>query len=263
MLRRAKKRHAIPKSGVSDDKRHHIEKNDLQNDENEILETLVFGGSLIHERLPKISTDEVPSKLTPAWVDEDDEKELANSHGISKQASRTNQFEKVVGPTPEWAQINPGNKSDMLEVGGVMQYANGENLVLPHGTIGLSKCTDLNKQERSCAKLDACEFHHSSQIALTASQDCRLHLFQVDGKTNAKIHSLFMEKFPIRCAHFLKNGTEILMSSNVKWIYSFNMISGKVVRVPGIRGVKDSKLLNFKVSPCGRHLAFLSRCVGC
>lgn len=59
---------------------------------------------------------------------------------------------------------------------------------------------------------------------------------QVDGKQNAKIQSIFLENFPIFSAHFSTDGNEVIMSSEFKWFYSFDMMTGKVIRIPQIKG---------------------------
>ncbi|CAK8686394.1 unnamed protein product [Clavelina lepadiformis] len=267
MLRRAKKRE-LPQSKFEEftDKpslKKTFPSEDAANKEDrreeEILENVIFGGLVSSaaetdtDRPSVTSTDE-PTK--PAWTDVDD-----NEPGFGTTATldtRRNEFEKALGPAPKWASIsrdkNDSSDDEMLP----SKYKAANRVILPKQNVDVTRCVDINKQQPSQLKLEACEFHQSAQIALTASQDCNLNLFQVDGKKNSKIHSLFMDKYPIRCAHFLSNGTEILMSSNLKWLYSYDMMSGKVAKVPSIKGVSDTKLINFKVSPDKKHLIFLS-----
>ena len=38
-------------------------------------------------------------------------------------------------------------------------------------------------------------------------------IFQVDGTKNRKIHSMFLDQFPIMCAHFSRGGNEIVMGT--------------------------------------------------
>lgn len=271
MLRRAKKRNYKHVENFPDSDHLKIANDHNEIDADQALETLVFGGlaTLENEDSTKNENDVKQAECTstnpkPVWFDEDDDDENSTPSGVNNvvklsRFSRKEKFEKVVGPTPEWASINSADIESTLEI---PKYVNDKSKRLHADTIDLKRCVDLNKQGQSQSRLKACEFHSGAQIALTASQDCRLHLFQVDGKTNSKIHSLFMDKFQIHCAHFMANGTEIMMSSNVKWLYSYDMISGKVVKVPYVKGINESKLQKFKVSPCGRYLVFLSRCDG-
>ena len=59
---------------------------------------------------------------------------------------------------------------------------------------------------------------------------------QVDGKTNPKIQSIFLEDFPIYCAHFSTNGEEVILGSRHKTFQYYDMIAGKIVRVPKMKG---------------------------
>ena len=59
-----------------------------------------------------------------------------------------------------------------------------------------------------------------------------IFLLQVDGKSNSKIQSLFIENFPVFCAHFTQDGEQIVIGSRHKSFKYFDMISGKVVNVP-------------------------------
>lgn len=56
--------------------------------------------------------------------------------------------------------------------------------------------------------------------------------WQVDGKTNPKIQSFFLESFPIYCAHFSKDGEQVIMGSKHKSFKYLDMIGGKIVNVP-------------------------------
>lgn len=63
-------------------------------------------------------------------------------------------------------------------------------------------------------------------------------LLQVDGKHNPKIQSVFMDSYPILCAHFSASGEEVIMGSKHSSFHYYDMIAGKIVRVPKIQGEK-------------------------
>ena len=76
------------------------------------------------------------------------------------------------------------------------------------------------------------EFHPTAQVILTAGMDNTLGLFQIDGKQNPKIQSVFLEKFPISTAHFSRDGKEVILGSQRrKSFYHYDMIAGKVNQV--------------------------------
>ena len=65
----------------------------------------------------------------------------------------------------------------------------------------------------------------------------QFYCLQVDGKTNPKIQSIFFEDFPVYCAHFSTNGEEVILGSKHKTFQYYDMIAGKIVSVPRIKGI--------------------------
>jgi hypothetical protein len=61
----------------------------------------------------------------------------------------------------------------------------------------------------------------------------------VDGKQNPKIQSLFMDKFPVFCAHFSQDGQEVFMGSRAKGFYCYDMIAGRMSFTNPIRGISN------------------------
>lgn len=248
--------------------------------DDEALEELVFGGS----RKKETESEEKPlffidkgieksdaSCSGAAWIDEDDEDGTEGTHdqpvrsrgmgNMKYQQMRTGdrkaEFEKIVGEAPAWTKIPEKSNSDedALLTSNFNYITKSESL--SKGILEFQRCTDVNKEQTSY-RLEACEFHKTAQISLTAGQDCRLNLFQVDGKLNSKLHSLFTEKFPIHCAHFLESGKEIIITSNVRYFYSYDLIAGKIAKFPFIKGTADRMTNRYYVSPDGKHLIFNS-----
>uniref|UniRef100_K1QNM8 Putative glutamyl-tRNA(Gln) amidotransferase subunit B, mitochondrial n=1 Tax=Magallana gigas TaxID=29159 RepID=K1QNM8_MAGGI len=121
-------------------------------------------------------------------------------------------FEKV-SAAPNWAKL-PSEKvqssDDDSDVDDLLQKT-GNYLVtsssLPKGLIDLKQCTDANKEQPS----------------------------EVDGKLNPKIQSVFLDGFPIHCAHFSSDGLEVIMGSRFKNFQYYDMMAGKIVNVPKIK----------------------------
>lgn len=61
-------------------------------------------------------------------------------------------------------------------------------------------------------------------------------ILQVDGKNNPKIQSVFLDNFPIMSASFSAGGLEVIMGSRHCSFYWYDMMAGKVVFVPKIKG---------------------------
>ncbi|XP_039272551.2 U3 small nucleolar RNA-associated protein 18 homolog [Styela clava] len=249
------------------------------------LEEVVFGGTVegSDEKettcgfyIDKLKSSSGETSQTAAWNDDDDfteEPETKNKKskrpGLGNmrfrpllKSDRKTEYEKTVGEAPEWSKLDSVNsklekdEEDLLTIR--YDYVTASQH-LSKSVLEINRCADVNKQQPSQKALEACEFHKSAQLALTAASDCRLNLFQVDGKCNQKIHSFFVEQFPIKCAHFLTSGEEILMTSSCHWFYSYDMISGKIIKIPNIKGTEDRSLTRFLVSPDGKHLVFISK----
>merc|ERR1712137_747449 len=103
---------------------------------------------------------------------------------------------------------------------------------LPKGLIDFKQCTDVNKEYPLKSRVSALEFHPSAQVALVGGLNNTVALFQVDGKYNPKIQSIYMEKSPVYCAHFTQDGEQIVMGTIHKSFKYFDMMAGKIVHVP-------------------------------
>jgi U3 small nucleolar RNA-associated protein 18 len=91
----------------------------------------------------------------------------------------------------------------------------------------------------------------------------KLNLFQIDGKKNTKIQSIFIERFPIMAAHFThQQGEEIIIGSRHKSFYYYDMLAGKLVSVtPPVRALDEfhrpSMCTVFDISSDNRYIAFV------
>ena len=133
---------------------------------------------------------------------------------------------------------------------------------LPKGILDVKVCTDANYEEPSQNRLKSVEFHPTARVLLAAGLDQKLRLFQIDGKKNPKIQSIFVDKFPIHSAHFSRNGEEIILGSRHKNFYSYDMIAGKMITInPPVKAIdefqKRSISSNFEISPDNRLCAFV------
>ncbi|XP_023666450.2 U3 small nucleolar RNA-associated protein 18 homolog isoform X1 [Paramormyrops kingsleyae] len=225
----------------------------------------------------------VPPPRKAAWEDEEDaiEKEVdinrCKRAGIMADAARIHskeklqrklreQFQRAMGGTPSWAEKHLKKKkakdaeaSDeddnlLCKTGNFVAASE----TLPKGTIQMKNCLNANNDRLSSGKLSTVQFHPSAQVVMTAGIDQSVSLFQVDGRTNPKIQSVFLEKFPVYKARFSADGEQVVAtSSHNKLFYVYDMIEGRVVPVQGVRGLEEKKLKEFEVSPDGNHLLFV------
>eukprot|EP00252_Welwitschia_mirabilis_P015927 TRINITY_DN35333_c0_g1_i1.p1 TRINITY_DN35333_c0_g1~~TRINITY_DN35333_c0_g1_i1.p1 ORF type:complete len:553 (+),score=107.94 TRINITY_DN35333_c0_g1_i1:450-2108(+) len=132
----------------------------------------------------------------------------------------------------------------------------GKQRLLP-GTIEISRLTDANSQDPSDAVVQSVSFHRNGQMLLTAGLDKKLKFFQIDGKKNHKIQSVFIADLPIHTASFVADGSKVIASGRRKHFYSFDMIKGKLDRISCLIGREERSLESFAVSPDSNLIAFL------
>ncbi|KAI8798062.1 U3 small nucleolar RNA-associated protein 18 isoform X1 [Biomphalaria glabrata] len=224
-------------------------------DEREITleEEVLATGENVIEALPSIKPGEPKRKkrkrhgqgeIVKKWVDSDDEK--------------APEFEVI---TPDWAGTFDEEKSEDSDEEILKTHSHNSivpSLTLPSTTLEFKRVTDANKEEPSKASIKCLEFHPKATALLIGGPDQTVRLFAIDGSKNRKIHSIFLERFPVFNAHFSRSGSEIIMGSKYKRFYIYDMEgnSGITFR-PEVKGLEVSAMSKFVVSPDGRFIAFL------
>ncbi|KAL4653427.1 hypothetical protein ACB092_01G302400 [Castanea dentata] len=161
---------------------------------------------------------------------EDDESLISGSDYVSRLRAQ----HIKLNPGTEWAQFDSRSRNDKSfddessdeENGAVLahNYKNveavedilqtNENLVvrsstkLLPGRLEYSRLVDANAEDPSNAPINSVQFHRNAQLLLAAGLDRRLRFFQIDGKWNTKIQSIFLDDCPIRKASFLPDGSQ-------------------------------------------------------
>ncbi|XP_077632979.1 U3 small nucleolar RNA-associated protein 18 homolog [Crocuta crocuta] len=217
----------------------------------------------------------------PVWVDEEDEddemvdmknnrfrKDMMKNASESKlskdrlQKRLKEEFQHAMGGVPAWAETNKRKTSsddeseededDLLQRTGNFVSTSTS---LPKGILKMKNCQHANAERPTAAKISSVQFHPRAQVVMVASLDNAVSLFQVDGKTNPKIQSIYLEKFPIYKACFSANGEEVLATSiHSKVLYVYDMLAGKLIPVHQVRGLKEKIVRSFEVSPDGSFL---------
>ncbi|XP_018605179.2 U3 small nucleolar RNA-associated protein 18 homolog [Scleropages formosus] len=245
-------------------------------------------GNLLEEDSSDLESEaEVGLKVSHAkkavWEDEDDgldeaEGEILLNHrgfvkgenekSLSKerlQKRLKEQFRRAMGGTPLWAEeslkkskgsTNTGDEDESLFCSTGNFLTKSESL--PKGIIQMKSCLNANNDRPSEAKLSTVQFHPSAQVVMTAGFDQSISLFQVDGKSNLKIQSIFLEKFPVFRARFSADGEQLVATGNHnKLFYIYDMMEGKIVPIKAIRGLDEKKVGEFEVSPDGMFLLII------
>jgi U3 small nucleolar RNA-associated protein 18 len=92
----------------------------------------------------------------------------------------------------------------------------GTAKLLP-GMLDFSRLVDANAQDPSSGPINSVQFHRNGQLMLAAGLDKHLRFFQIDGKRNPKIQSIFIEDCPVHRASFLPDGSEVILSGRKKF----------------------------------------------
>ncbi|KAG7317436.1 hypothetical protein KOW79_019734 [Hemibagrus wyckioides] len=222
----------------------------------------------------------VPTERKAVWEDEDDEVEenVDMTHRFRKDFTRSDaeanmskprlqqrlkeQFQKAMGGVPSWAEtaVKKGKKKgdddddddELLKRTGNYVAASES---LPKGIIRMKKCLNANNANPGEGRLTSLQFHSSAQVILTAGLDHTISLFQVDGKTNPKIQSIHLENFPVNKACFSADGEQVVATGmRNKLFYIYDMMEGKIIPVPRVRGLNEQRVKEFEVSPDGQFL---------
>uniref|UniRef100_A0ACD5TT05 Uncharacterized protein n=1 Tax=Avena sativa TaxID=4498 RepID=A0ACD5TT05_AVESA len=221
----------------------------------------------------------------PAWVDDEEDRtevdivKVARLRKLRKEAdecvisgreyeARLRSQHAKLNPFTGWADMDriaplPDAESDDEEGGVDNALRNNDELVVK-GTAKLlpamldfSRLVDANVQERSSGPINSVQFHRNGQLMLVAGLDKHLRFFQIDGKRNPKIQSIFIEDCPVYKASFLPDGSEVILSGRRKFFYSFDLVKAAVSKIGPLTGRDEKSLESFEVSPDSKTIAFV------
>ncbi|KAJ9188048.1 hypothetical protein P3X46_003443 [Hevea brasiliensis] len=125
------------------------------------------------------------------------------------------------------------------------------------GLLEYSRLVDANAQDPSNGPINSVQFHRNAQLLLAAGLDRRLRFFQIDGKHNTKIQSIFIDDCPIRKASFLPDGSQVIIAGRRKFFYNFDLVKAKVDKIGPLVGREEKSLEVFEVSPDSSTIAFV------
>ncbi|KAJ1898053.1 U3 snoRNP protein [Kickxella alabastrina] len=222
---------------------------------------------------------------TAAWVDEDTQqatvalkskarsRKLRETEGENEVAGDVyeerlrQQFQKI-NPVPKWAdkaETNAWDDSDKEDdtVGGDLLNTTApliskSSTLLASTKLDTIRLRNANQMAPSQSAISSIQFHPTSSVLLTAGLDKTLRLFEVDGKDNQKIQSIYFKDLPITSAQFIRGGQEVVVSGKRGWYYSVDIEKSAVTRISGIPGYKMKSLEFMHSSMTSDRLAFMS-----
>ncbi|XP_028758437.1 U3 small nucleolar RNA-associated protein 18 homolog [Neltuma alba] len=247
--------------------------------------------------LEESDDDRDPSQRKPAWVDEEEELTAVNIAKVNRlrklrkeegeslitgsdYVSRLRAQHAKLNPGTDWAKLGSRSEVDKSsddestdeenevvmsqgykDVDDILRTS--EDLVVKSrskllpGHLEYSRLMDANIHDLSNRPINSVQFHRNAQLLLAAGLDQRVRFFQIDGKRNTKIQSIFLEDCPIHKASFLPDGSQVILSGRRKFFYSFDLVKAEVDKIGPLVGREEKSLEAFEVSPDSRMIAFL------
>lgn len=103
----------------------------------------------------------------------------------------------------------------------------------------MKRVCDLNHDTYSEGSIiKAVQFHPNATVALVAGLSGVASLFQVDGRSNTKLHSVQFDRYPIHCAHFVPSGEQFIVGSQHHGCFhSYDMMACRNVRAIPSQGL--------------------------
>ncbi|PWA52303.1 WD40 repeat-containing protein [Artemisia annua] len=200
----------------------------------------------------------------PVWVDEEEQKVNINIAKVnrlrkmrkeedeslisgSEYVSRLRAQHMKLNPTTEWARLDNDSDQENGDIDNILQTTDdlvvkGGDKLLP-GILEYSRLVDANAQDPSSGPINSVQF--------------LLRFFQIDGKRNTKIQTIFVDDCPIRKASFTPDGSQVIVSGRRKFFYSFDLVKAKMDKIGPLVGREEKSLESFEVSPDSKTIAFL------
>ncbi|CAL5039889.1 unnamed protein product [Urochloa decumbens] len=223
----------------------------------------------------------------PVWVDEEEETtevdivKVARLRKLRKEANerlisgkeyeaRLRGHHAKLNPFTGWADMDrktplpgasDGESDDEGGVDDILQ--NNDELVVKDtvkllpGMLEFSRLVDANIQDPSNGPINSVQFHRNGQLMLAAGLDKHLRFFQIDGKRNPKIQSIFIGDCPVLKASFLPDGSEVILSGRRKFFYSFDLVNAAFSKIGPLTGREEKSLESFEISPDSKTIAFV------
>ncbi|KAM0001373.1 putative transcription factor WD40-like family [Helianthus debilis subsp. tardiflorus] len=227
------------------------------------------------------------AKRKPVWVDEEEQKVNINIAKVNRlRKMRKEEDESIItgteyvtrlraqhmklNPATEWALFDSQAKDDTSDsdndqdngdIDTIFQtnedlVVKGKSKLLP-GSLEYARLVDANAQDPSHGPINSVQFHRNGQLLLTAGLDKKLRFFQIDGKRNTKIQTIFLDDCPIRKASFTPDGSQVILSGRRKFFYSLDLVKAKTDKIGPLVGREEKSFESFEISPDSKTIAFI------
>ncbi|KAL6959846.1 hypothetical protein U1Q18_039996 [Sarracenia purpurea var. burkii] len=211
----------------------------------------------------------------PVWVDEQEEKISINIARVNKlKKLRKEENESVISVKAysfddEDSDVENGPTGPALGLGykdieGIDDVLRtNEDLVVKSdakllpGLLEYSRLVNANTEDPSSGPINSVQFHRNTQLLLTGGLDQKLTFFQIYGKRNTKIQSIFLEDCPVQKASSVPDGSQVLVAGGKRFFYSFDPVKTEVDKIGPLIGREETSLEVFEVSHDSKTIAFV------
>ncbi|CAI9761405.1 unnamed protein product [Fraxinus pennsylvanica] len=221
------------------------------------------------ELVEETSDEEEIKQRKPVWVDEEEENagiNIAKVNKLRKEEDECNFWQEITALTMRMSIKKVGTvvATSYEDAEGVHHILKrNEDFVVKSsakllpGHLEHSRLMDANMTEHSNGPIKSVHYHRNAQLLLAAGLDKTLRFFQIDGKKNAKIQSIFLDGYPIYKSSFLPDGSQVIISGRRKLAYSFDLFTTKKSEIGPLIGRVEKSLESFEVPPDSNTIAFL------
>ncbi|KAK7263383.1 hypothetical protein RJT34_30972 [Clitoria ternatea] len=253
------------------------------------VHTVYQEGAELSDGLRDGDDNERSLQRKPVWVDDGDKNITVNIAKVNRlrklrkkedeslilcsdYVARLRALHVKLNPATDWARKSTTDgSSDDEDNGAVVSRGyddvddilrTNEDLVVKSrskllpGHLEYSRLVDANIQDPASGSINSVQFHRNAQLLLAAGLDRKLRFFQIDGKRNTKIESIFLEDYPIKKASFLPDGSQVIVSGTRKFFYSYDLVKASVDKIGPLVGRNEESLAVFEVSPDSQMIAF-------
>ena len=131
--------------------------------------------------------------------------------------------------------------------------------IVNEGKLDVKRVVDANVADQSPPneKVTVTKFHPNGDCLMVGSTDKYLRFFKIDGEKNEKQHGILFNDMIISSADFVgRTLSQVLVAGRKPYFYTYDMRSGRSMKIPGLhgKGLKSHELMT--VSPLGTKIAF-------
>uniref|UniRef100_A0A6B2G0J8 U3 small nucleolar RNA-associated protein 18 homolog (Trinotate prediction) n=1 Tax=Myxobolus squamalis TaxID=59785 RepID=A0A6B2G0J8_MYXSQ len=159
---------------------------------------------------------------------------------------------------PSWAEdkIDSDDEKDRQNE---FDLIHGSVVSSRKNNIQIKPLYDANAECKLPSPSDCIEFHPTKNILVAAGKHTHMQLFDVNNDRCNCIKTLKLQNFPVYCAHFVRSGSEIVLSSHRSCLYIYDVEKEQGVYLDRILGRSEKAWEKFSVSPCGSTMAMVGK----